>query len=167
MPLAQLEKTPGILREMIAGLTAEDLAWKPAPDRFSIAEVLTHLAHTERVAYRPKYESFASDDRPDLKAYDVDALVASGAYSGQDAIEALAEFERLRASSLEFLRSLPPGAAERVGHHRRVGDIRLIELLNECAYHDLGHIRQIAELTRARKYYPNMGAYSKYYSVNP
>jgi hypothetical protein len=52
-------------------------------------------------------------------------------------------------------------------NHKKVGPISLSDVLNECAYHDLGHIRQIAELVRALKYYPNMGLYAKFYKVNP
>ena len=40
-----LEATPGILRGLMAELTAEDARWKPAPERFSVAEVLAHLSH--------------------------------------------------------------------------------------------------------------------------
>jgi hypothetical protein len=35
-----LAATPGILRGLMAGLSDEDARWKPAPDRFSVAEVL-------------------------------------------------------------------------------------------------------------------------------
>ena len=38
-----LEATPEILRGLMTELTEEDARWKPAPDRFSIAEVLAHL----------------------------------------------------------------------------------------------------------------------------
>ena len=39
-----LDATPQILRGLTAGLTEDDLRWKPGPDRFSIGEVLVHLA---------------------------------------------------------------------------------------------------------------------------
>jgi hypothetical protein len=38
-----LEATPGILRGLMCELSDEDARWKPAPDRFSVAEVLAHL----------------------------------------------------------------------------------------------------------------------------
>ena len=41
--LDQLEATPAILRGLMCDLSVEDTEWKPAPDRFSIAEVLAHL----------------------------------------------------------------------------------------------------------------------------
>jgi hypothetical protein len=41
--LDMLEATPTVLRGLMAELTEEDARWKPAPDRFSVGEVLAHL----------------------------------------------------------------------------------------------------------------------------
>ena len=163
----QLELTPGIVRILLLGLTPQQVAWKPAPERFSVAEVLAHLAHAEQFAYLPKYRAFAQEETPALAAYDTDGLISGGEYTNKDAGESIAAFARLRTENLTLLRSLPAEYGHRAGNHSRVGPIRLCELLNECAYHDLGHIRQIAELVRAQRYYPEMGLYKKYYKVNP
>ena len=42
-----LEATPGILCGLMTELTEEDARWKPAPERFSVAEVLANLSHSE------------------------------------------------------------------------------------------------------------------------
>ena len=47
---------------------------------------------------------------------------------------------------------LPSEAGDGVALHREAGQITLNQMLHEWALHDLGHIRQIAELVRARKY---------------
>ena len=47
-----LEATPDILRGLMCELSEEDARWKPAPDRFSVAEVLAHLSHSEWHCYR-------------------------------------------------------------------------------------------------------------------
>jgi hypothetical protein len=159
----QLELTPGVIRSLLAGLTPEQVVWKPAPDRFSIAEVLAHLAHTEHHAYASKYEQFAAEGDSALEPYDTDAMVARGEYSRRDAVESLEDFESQRKENLTRLR----GLKDRTLHHKKVGPISLSNLLNECAYHDLGHVRQIAELVRALKYHPNMGPYANFYKVNP
>ena len=38
--VGQLESTPEILRGLMSELTEEEARWKPAPDRFFVAEVL-------------------------------------------------------------------------------------------------------------------------------
>ena len=43
----------------------------------------------------------------------------------------------------------------------------LAQMLNEWALHDLGHIRQIAELARARKYKAGAGAMAGGYDLKP
>jgi len=62
---------------------------------------------------------------------------------------------------------LPASAGVRTGVHSELGTITLSEMLNEWANHDLGHIRQIAELYRARAFYPYSGPFMKYSSPEP
>jgi hypothetical protein len=54
-----------------------------------------------------------------------------------------------------------------VALHREFGEITLAQMLNEWALHDLGHIRQIAELVRARKYQAGAGPMAASYHLNP
>jgi hypothetical protein len=48
-----------------------------------------------------------------------------------------------------------------------VGPITVAQLLNEWAFHDLGHIRQITELVRAIRYWPKMGPIQALYKIQP
>ena len=68
--LDQLEATPEILRGVMAGIDEEDARWKPAPDRFSIAEVLAHLSHSEGHCYRLRLDRFMKEDGPELEPDD-------------------------------------------------------------------------------------------------
>jgi hypothetical protein len=47
--ISLLEKTPRLLETMLCDLPGELLHWKPAPQRWSISEVLAHLAALEQV----------------------------------------------------------------------------------------------------------------------
>jgi hypothetical protein len=88
-------------------------------------------------------------------------------YRDADPEEEFAHFEEQRDTNLEYLRTLPAAAGSRVALHRQAGQITLAEQLNAWALHDLGHIRQIAELARARKYQPAAGPLGKEYTLNP
>ena len=59
-----LEATPEILRGLMTELTDEDARWKPAPDRFSVAEVLAHLSHSEGHCYRMRLDRFMREHDP-------------------------------------------------------------------------------------------------------
>ena len=149
------------------GLTPEDAAWKPAPDRFSIAEVLEHLSHVEGHCFRARLDASLAEDGVAWEAYDPEVYAAAGQFSGRDPEDSFAHWEDQREDNLELLRGLDEGWQRRTGVHARLGAITLGELLNEWAFHDLGHIRQIAELIRARSFYPDMGAFQGQYKINP
>jgi hypothetical protein len=56
--IEMLAATPGILRGLMSEISDDDARWKPAPDRFSIAEVLSHLSHSEGHCYRLRLDRF-------------------------------------------------------------------------------------------------------------
>jgi hypothetical protein len=76
-------------------------------------------------------------------------------------------FEEQRENNIEFLRGLSAGAGDRTALHKEYGEITLAQMLNEWALHDLGHIRQIAELVRARKYKAGAGVLGASYNLKP
>jgi hypothetical protein len=160
-----LEATPGILRGLMTGLTDEDARWKPAPDRFSVAEVLAHLSHSESDCYRMRLDRFMAETRPEFEPDD--AQMYLDLYRGADPEQAFDQFEDRRRSNLEFLRALPQGAGSRVAMHRKFGEITLAQMLHEWTLHDLGHIRQVAELVRARKYLTGAGPMAASYHLKP
>jgi len=160
-----LEATPGILRSLMTELSEEDARWKPAPGRFSVAEVLAHLAHSESDCYRMRVERFMAETRPEFEPDD--AQMYLDLYRDADPKKAFDQFKDQRESNIGFLRDLPQGAGDRIALHREFGEITLAQMLNEWALHDLGHIRQIAELVRAQKYQVGAGPMGASYHLKP
>ncbi len=66
VPGCPSEATPEILRGLMCELSSEDAQWKPAPERFSVAEVLAHLSHREGHCYRLRVDRFMTEDMPAL-----------------------------------------------------------------------------------------------------
>ena len=164
--ISLLEKTPILLETLLRDLHGELLHWKPAADRWSISEVLAHLAALESV-YADRALRVVAEDSPMLMKYDLAGACARGDYARGSAGENLALFTRTRLSTLAMLTGLPGSAGERIGVHSELGAITLTQMLNEWAHHDLGHLRQIAELYRAHAFYPNSGPFMKYSSPRP
>jgi hypothetical protein len=160
-----LEATPEILRRLMTELTEEDARWKPASDRFSIAEVLAHLSHSEGHCYRTRLDRFLAETRPEFEPDDAQMYLEL--YKDADPEDAFDHFEEQRENNVEYLRGLSAGAGDRVALHKEYGDITLSQMLNEWALHDLGHIRQIAELIRARKYVAGAGPMAASYDLKP
>ncbi|HEY2822973.1 MAG TPA: hypothetical protein VGJ06_18140 [Candidatus Acidoferrum sp.] len=68
---------------------------------------------------------------------------------------------------MQFLKALPPESVTRTAQHSKLGLITLGQMLNEWASHDLGHVRQIAELYRAKAFHPHAGPFSVYTTLHP
>ena len=167
--LRVLQQTPGILRNLLSLATPEQLDWQPSPERWSIGMVLAHLDEVEVKGFRNRYEAMLETapgaERPRLPSYDQLALCRSGRHF--DPYAEMARFEEERCATLALLQGMPEDAGERSGQHAELGTITVAQLLNESAFHDLGHIRQIMELYRSHVFYPEMGAYRGYYRISP
>ncbi len=160
-----LEATPSILRGLMSEISQDDARWKPAADRFSIAEVLSHLAHSEGHCYRARLDRLLAEQRPEFEPDD--AQMHLDVYRNADAEEAFGQFEDQRETNIKLLRGLPVEAGFRKALHRTAGEITLSQMLHEWSLHDIGHIRQIAELVRARKYLAGAGPLGDDYHLKP
>jgi hypothetical protein len=160
-----LEATPSILRGLMAELDPDDVRWKPEPGRFSVGEVLAHLSHSEGHCYRTRVDRFLSENNPEFEPDD--AQFHLELYARTDPEDAFDHFEEQRETNLELLRELTPEDGERTAIHKKVGPITLAQMLHEWALHDLGHIRQVAEIIRARKYLAGAGPLASSYHLKP
>src|SRR6185503_9968931 len=94
-----LDATPDILRGLMSELTDEDARWKPAPDRFSVAEVLAHISHSEGTCYRLRLDAFQNETRPTFEPED--AQMYLDLYRDADPEDAFDQFEEQREDNLK------------------------------------------------------------------
>ena len=162
-PISMLEKTPGLLELLLRDVPEELLDWKPTAERWSITEVLLHLVLIERL-YEQRARLIVLEDTPILTKYQPGA---DGELAKRTAREYMEEFVPLRRAFTFYLHSVPAASAGRTGQHPEFGTISLSQMLHELANHDLGHLRQIEELYRARAFYPYAGPFQKYSNPKP
>ena len=112
-----------------------------------------------------RVDRFMAETRPEFEPDD--AQMYLDLYRDADPEDAFDHFEEQRENNIEFLRNLPAGTGDRLALHKEYGEITLSQMLNEWAIHDLGHIRQIAELVRARKHWAAAGPLGKSYELKP
>ena len=108
-----LEATPEILHGLMTELTDEDARWKPAPDRFSVAEVLAHLSHSEGHCYRMRLDRFMAETRPEFEPDDAQMYLEL--YRDADPEDAFDHFEEQRENNDR----VPPQPARRRGRSPR------------------------------------------------
>lgn len=156
-----LETTPFALQSLLTGLTPEELHATPAAGRWSIAQVLAHLADGDTHCYLPRIRKMLAEDNPELAPDHPETPHPTFA------LAALEDFLQARRTALAALEPVPLEALHRTARHPELGLITIEHFLNEWAFHDLGHLRQIAELVRAVKYYPRMGPFAPPNQVHP
>lgn len=122
----------------------------PAPGKWSIRQIICHLADSEMIG-RYRLASVIAEDNPTLMWYDQDAWAVNLDYSKRKFSQALETFRRVRGENYELLKDLPEEAFARTGVHSKNGPMTLKDLLLMYAEHAEGHARQIKEAREAYK----------------
>jgi hypothetical protein len=144
-PMQVLERTPHALRDLLAGLSTAALRTPEAPGKWSMAQVLRHLADSE-IVYSWRLRMVLAHDRPPLTGYDQDLWAERLHYTDADAEESLRLFGVLRESNLSLLRRATPDDLRRVGVHAERGDESVDRIMRLYAGHDLVHERQMERI---------------------
>ena len=148
--LAVQKSTPARLKKATARLTPKQLRWKPAPEKWSIAEVLAHLADAEIVgSWRMRSVVCASGTT--LQPYDQDSWAAAFQYGKREAKQSLELFRVLRENNVAMLKSLPKEAWDTHGMHLERGKETLAHIVRMFAGHDVNHVRQVEEIAAQLK----------------
>jgi hypothetical protein len=142
------DKAPDTLASLIDGLTNEEVGQRPTPLKWSIREIVAHLADDELVgAYRIRL--ILSAPGTAIQAFDQDLWGRTGRYSTADVTESLALYRTLRRANLKLLHSLTAEEWDRFGVHAERGVESLRDIAMYFAGHDINHFRQIESIRRS------------------
>jgi hypothetical protein len=141
-PVEVMAESPGRLKGLVRGLTEKQLSRKPAPGKWSIKEIVAHLADGE-VILGSRYRLIAAHDRPAIGGYDQDAFVAKLGVGNTTTADLIDDFAMARAVNLGLLDRLPDADWDRVGIHAERGEESIRKMVFMYAGHDRHHIRQI------------------------
>ena len=147
-PLAVAAELLTWLERRTAGLDDAMLRRPEAPGKWSVLEVIQHLADTE-VVYAWRTRQILTQDRPPIQAYDQDAWARVLQYGRADLAVALGQLRGVRTANLRLWRSLTPAQLERVGLHSERGPESLDLVIRMMGGHDLVHRRQIDRVLAA------------------
>jgi uncharacterized damage-inducible protein DinB len=147
-PIEVLREMPAALTRATAGLSLEQLRQGEAPGKWSINQILQHLADSELVGgWRMRL--ILAQDRPPLTGYDQDLWAERLRYDLADPAQSLATFDALRGANLALLQRATADDLARVGVHAERGEESVGHLVRLYAGHDLLHLRQIARIREA------------------
>ena len=144
-PFMVAAATPARLARAVAGLTPEEAARPERPGKWSVAEVVHHLADYELVnGYR--FRMVLAHDTPAIQGYDQDLWARRLRYLHIPMDEALARFTTQRHANLRLLETLAPEEWDRAGIHSERGPETVRRMFTLMAGHDLLHLDQIARM---------------------
>lgn len=139
--LAALEAAPELLESALGGLTDAEADRRPDPDRFTLREMIAHVADWDTI-FAERMRRTRDEDQPTLPGYDEGAVAVERDYAHADWWAKLREFRQSRVQTLELLRGLDPEHWERVGRHGELGSITLETQAILVSVHDTYHLRQ-------------------------
>jgi len=148
LPLAleRLRRSADAIEVLARGLPLEAARWKPAPDRWSVLEVVCHLADEEVEDFRTRIALTLRDPTAAWSPIDPPRWAVERRYQEQPLSASLARFLSERATSLSWLAAQREAKWDNVHQHPKAGPFTARMLLANWMAHDLLHLRQISRL---------------------
>lgn len=142
--------TAAKLKKLTHGLTPKQLKWRPEPGKWSIAEIVAHLADVEIVAsWRMRSAIGASGAT--IQPFDQDAWAATFDYANRDVKRSVEVFRVLRENNLAMLKALPREKWDCYGMHLERGKETIAHLARMFAGHDTNHLLQVERIVTQLK----------------
>ena len=129
--------------DALHGAGEEDLAARPAEGKWSVREIVHHLADSEMTA-AVRLRLLLTEDRPEIRAYDQDRFAARLHYDRPHESSLMA-FRYTRECTAQLLERLAEEDWQREGTHTAVGAFGVARWLETYATHAHNHARQIVE----------------------
>jgi hypothetical protein len=134
--------------DSLAGTSPETLAVRPAPGKWTAAEIVHHLADSETIAGL-RLRLLLAEERPLIRGYDQDVYARRLRYAERPIGPALDAFRAARATTLQLLRTMTEEDWTRPGWHTETGPYTAETWLRIYAEHAHLHARQIRRAAAA------------------
>lgn len=144
-PIEVLRNTLTRLPRVLGALSQEQIEHKPAPHKWSVREILCHLADCE-IAWAWRLRQIYGSEPSSLQPFEQDAWAKAYIGPGYTADTARATWTALRRWNLALLESLSDEQKLRPAHHPELGDITLWTVAEIAAGHDLHHLDSLEKL---------------------
>jgi hypothetical protein len=153
----------GVIAALVDGVGIEQARWRPAPERWTIVEVINHLADEEHEDFRRRFALTITDPAAEWPPIDPQGAITERGYNDRELRASLDAFLEQRTRSLEWLDSLTDVDLDCQHEHPVFPPLKAGDLLVSWVAHDLHHIRQIVQL-KLEHLTAHAGAYSVEYA---
>ncbi len=143
--IMRLAASVRVFEGLVEGVSDEQARWKPAPERWSMLEVLNHLYDEEREDFRQRLDYTLHRPGEAWPRIDPQGWVTERRYNERDLNESRRNFPRERELSLSWLKGLSEPNWDSA-HERPQAVLAAGDILASWVAHDLLHVRQLARL---------------------
>jgi hypothetical protein len=143
VPLFQF---PGLLAQLLPGLSDAQTRIRPASGGFAVVEHIWHLSDLEREGFDARITRLLSEDSPQLADFDGARIARERRYLELEPAAGLSAFVARRAANVATFQRLDDRAWTRSGTQEQVGRVTLADLPRMMLSHDRSHAAEIAEL---------------------
>ena len=142
-PIEVMRSTPSDLQAIVARLTPEQIEAPTAPGKWSVREILAHMADCEVVwAFRIRQAL----ETPGATVTPFDQDVWATRYAAYTADAAMQTFVALRAWNLALLETVSTAEKETLLTHPERGTFPMQEMLESIGGHDRNHVTRLQTL---------------------
>jgi len=138
-------ETASKLAKLVDGKSSAQLSKRPAADKWSVSEILVHLAEAE-VSCFWRYRQMIEHNGSTIVPFDQDLWYQLGEYESRDPHEALQLFRLMRDANLRMFDRLTPEQWQRGGVHSERGPMTVADLARQMAGHDINHVAQVEKI---------------------
>jgi uncharacterized damage-inducible protein DinB len=149
-PLKIQKNTAKKIEKLIKPLSKKQIRRRPAPGKWSIAEILAHLADAEVVGSWRMRLILGASGTP-IQAFDQDVWAKAFRYGAQDPKHSLRVFRVLRENNLSLLKSVPRKLWENHGMHAERGKETIAHIVRMFAGHDMNHLQQVEKIAKSNR----------------
>jgi uncharacterized damage-inducible protein DinB len=146
-PIPVLHATADRLRSLTAPLSSEQVSRAPAPGKWSIREIIAHLADCELVfSFRLRQALAPAPGEPHavIQPFDQDAWAQR--YAAYELASALDLFQSARTWNMQLLRTVNDADRGRLTTHPERGTMTFWTIVETMAGHDLNHLPQLERI---------------------
>lgn len=143
-PMEVLAATPRQIARLVKGVSGKKLSQRPAPNKWSVTEILAHLADSE-IVYGFRIRLILEAGDPPIQGIDQDKWAKFSDYATHDPTLSLEALRTNRERLVSLLKSLPREGWDLHGIHSERGKETVTRVVEMLAGHDLNHMMQIKE----------------------
>jgi hypothetical protein len=144
--ISRLASNASVFQGLLHLVQDTQSTWKPAPDKWSLLEVINHIADEESEDFGTRLRLTLEDPRQEWPPIDPERAAVERRYNSRGLNQSLDRFVIARRNSVEWLRGLPSPDWNATHTQRGGNPLRAGDLLNSWLVHDLIHIRQMNRL---------------------